>query len=184
MRNDWEDFWLALSLIPQQLAHEVESMWLINNRMRHPGNSRGSKTYVGPNYPFNTEKCALCGKEDETWDHLFLKCQFSINLFNSILDYFSDFKSSVKFPRTIRQALCPQINRTKKTRKIIISPFVIQVVYISTIFREARNRRFTKAREFTPTTKKQEQKLKGQATKVIKLAFDVFSKRRKEKITT
>ena len=62
--------------------------------------------------------------------------------------------------------------------------FVIQVVYASTIFREARSRRFFKGFEFTPVDQKEELKMNQKVIASINLGFEVFSKRRKEKFRT
>lgn len=179
--NRWKNFWLALSIIPQQLAYEVEALWLINNRFRFPSNHRGIRATIGPDYPFNTEKCTLCGAEEETWEHLFVNCNISRQVFDSILGCFFWHKSSVPFPESVNQALCPKIKKNPENGKIIIRPFIIQVVYTSVIFRWARSRRSRKARVFQVAERREIEKISQNANTRIKLAFEILSSRRKEK---
>jgi len=68
--------------------------------------------------------------------------------------------------------------KLESTKRILISPLIFEIVYISIIFRETRSRRFLEAFEFSPLSPAREEILVKIAAFTIKL-LRFFAKGRK-----
>ena len=126
-RRYWEFLRKARAKIPD----EEGTAHLLSLGSLHPGAHIASIRNIDL-FPFNASKnCVLCLSDDpETLQHLLVDCPFSKSLWS---------QATTKFPHpTLSNLICPPI--TRAGRGLI----ALNILFIHTIWRFARSRRFSK----------------------------------------
>lgn len=135
--TEWKKYWLALRKFRNILPTEENSAHLLSLGSLHPGSQQANPQTLEEMPHNGSVNCTLCLTEStETLLHLLVECPVSQSIWISATSSVTD--PPIPHP-SLREFTCPSVTKHNK------SLLAIKIIFIHTIWKLSRSRRFSKS---------------------------------------